>query len=96
MRDLADDHLLPALEVTPHLLSAFEVLALTPPEYIPRHMHIDFLKRGCAADVAVALSIRDHTAGFSSPRHLVVIRETLHRIIGHLGSLETNVCGDAL
>ncbi|KAI0724331.1 Urb2/Npa2 family-domain-containing protein [Cerioporus squamosus] len=90
MRELVDEHLPPVLEVAPQLLSAFELLALAPPEYIPRQMHVEFLERGCAADVAVALALRGDTDGPLHPRHLVVIRETLRRTIGHFGALDNN------
>ncbi|RPD63168.1 hypothetical protein L227DRAFT_573006 [Lentinus tigrinus ALCF2SS1-6] len=88
MWELTDEHLPPAIEVAPPLLSAFEVLALTPPEYIPRQLHIDFLKRGCTADVVVALAMRDASDGSLTPHHLIVIREMLCRTIGYLGVLE--------
>ncbi|TFK90203.1 hypothetical protein K466DRAFT_574360 [Polyporus arcularius HHB13444] len=94
MRELADEHLPPVLEVAPQLLSAFEVLALAPSEYVPRQMQIDFIKRGCAADVAVALALRGGTDGLLHPRHLVIIRETIRRTIGHLGALE-NIAQEA-
>ena len=77
------------------ITSAYRVLLVTPPEYLPRSLHIELLKRGFAADVAVLLSLLYDKTGHVSERHLLVIREVLRRTISYLGVVESHVCSSS-
>ncbi|KAI8995332.1 Urb2/Npa2 family-domain-containing protein [Trametes punicea] len=77
-------------------VSAYDVLALTPPEYLPRAMHIAFLKRGFAADILVFTMLRKAKESAVSARHLLVIREFLRRTIAYLGSVENVIMKEFL
>ena len=73
------------------IVAAYNVLLLTPLEYIPRALHVEFLKRGFAADVSVSLTLRFAKKPKVSTRDLVAIREVLRRSIAHLGTVESLV-----
>ncbi|KAI9066632.1 hypothetical protein FKP32DRAFT_1589329 [Trametes sanguinea] len=105
---LLDGHELPTLisqlaSDAPHLttddifrcVSIYDILLLTPQEYLPRPTHVEFLKRGFVLDVLVFAKLRNANDSVS-PRHLLVIREFLRRTIAYLGSVENVVTKEFL
>ena len=70
---------------------AYDVLLLVPSEYIPRAMHLLFLQRGFAADIAVTLSLLYEKKPQVFERQLVVIRKVLRHSIALLDTIETLV-----
>ncbi|KAI0639184.1 Urb2/Npa2 family-domain-containing protein [Trametes polyzona] len=77
-------------------VAAYDILLVTPPEYIPRQLQIELLKRGFAADVLTLRSLRNAKKSTVSPGHLLVIREFLRRTIAFLGSVENVMTKDFL
>ncbi|KAH9921960.1 Urb2/Npa2 family-domain-containing protein [Epithele typhae] len=71
------------------ITSAYNVLALTPLEYIPRSMHLAFLKRGFAADAALLSTLRYAKKVRVSESQLVVVREVLCRSMAYLDTIES-------
>ncbi|KAH9890919.1 Urb2/Npa2 family-domain-containing protein [Cubamyces lactineus] len=77
-------------------VSAYDVLLRVPPEYLPRAMHIEFLKRGFVADILVYTACKEGKQTTASTQHLLVIREFLRRTIAFLGSVENVVTKEFL
>ncbi|KAI0359178.1 hypothetical protein OH77DRAFT_1473878 [Trametes cingulata] len=75
--------------------SVYQVLLLAPPEYLPRPLQIDLLRRGFIADVLTFRALSRATSRVS-PRHLLVIREFLRRTISFLGNVENVVTKEFL
>ncbi|TBU64845.1 Urb2/Npa2 family-domain-containing protein [Dichomitus squalens] len=84
---LAADTTRPSADVVSQIAWAYKVLLLIPAEYLPRATHIEFLKRGFAADVTVYLTLR-YAKSWLSEQDLLVIRKVLRRTIDHLGLIE--------
>ncbi|KAH9853182.1 Urb2/Npa2 family-domain-containing protein [Lenzites betulinus] len=74
-----------------HFLAAYDILLLTPPEYLPRPMQVDFLRRGFVADALASEALRSPKSKGSktSSRQLLVVREFLRRTIAYLGNVES-------
>ncbi|KAI0374393.1 hypothetical protein BV20DRAFT_977085 [Pilatotrama ljubarskyi] len=75
--------------------SVYHVLLLAPPEYLPRPLQVDLLKRGFVADVLTFRALSRAGAKIS-PRHLLVIREFLRRTISFLGNVDNVVTKEFL
>ena len=73
-------------------VSVYDVLLRVPPEYLPRAMHVDFLKRGFVADILVHTACTGGKQSAISVHHLLIIREFLRRTIAYLGNVENVVC----
>ncbi|KAI0670121.1 Urb2/Npa2 family-domain-containing protein [Trametes maxima] len=69
-------------------VSAYDILLVTPPEYLPRSTQIELLRRGLVADVLAFATLRHNKKSKVSAHHLLVIREFLRRTIAFLGSVE--------
>ncbi|CDO72438.1 hypothetical protein BN946_scf184977.g139 [Trametes cinnabarina] len=93
---LASDNLRRVPNDVLHCISAYEILLLTPPEYLPRALHVEFLKRGFVADVLLFAALRSGKEPAVLPRHFLTIREYLRRTIAYLGSIENMVTKEFL
>ena len=91
LSSLSTDSPRPSTAAVVRVAAAFSVLHLTPLEYIPRGVHLEFLKRGFAADVSISLTLRYSKKPRVSERHLVVVRDVLRRTIAHLDTVESLV-----
>lgn len=78
----------PTPQVVHSIASAYAILLLTPPEYLPRALHNEFLKRGFAADVVILLTLRHAKDVPVTTQHLLTVREVLRRTIAHMGVVE--------
>ncbi|KAL7285691.1 hypothetical protein ACG7TL_000796 [Trametes sanguinea] len=96
LSQLASGALHPGSDEILRCVSVYDILLLTPPEYLPRATHVEFLKRGFALDVLVFAGLGEASASTLSPRHLLVIREFLRRTIGYLGSVVNVVAKEFL
>ncbi|PIL29586.1 hypothetical protein GSI_08222 [Ganoderma sinense ZZ0214-1] len=85
----------PAVHTVVHIASAYGILLLTPPAYLPRTLHIEFLKRGYVADIVVYLTLR-YSRSQLSEGNLVIVREVLRRTVAHLGMVENVVSKEFL
>lgn len=84
----------PTVDAVARIASTYGILLITPPEYLARATHIEFLKRGFAADVVVYLTLRYAQNNQLSKDDLLTIREVLRRTAVHLGMIENVVRSD--
>ena len=89
---LAADTTRPSPDAASQIASVYNVLLLTPAEYLPRATHIEFLKRGLIADVTIYLTLRFAKQTVLSDRDLLGVRKFLKRSIDHIGLIENIVC----
>ncbi len=82
----------PTVDAVSRIASAYGVVLITPPEYLPRATHIEFLRRGFVADIIVYLTLRHAQNRQLSEGNLLIIREVLRRTVAHLGMVENVVC----
>ncbi|KAI1797672.1 Urb2/Npa2 family-domain-containing protein [Ganoderma leucocontextum] len=78
----------PTVDAVSRIASAYGVVLITPPEFLPRATHIEFLKRGFVADIVVYLTLRYAQNSQLSVCNLLIIREVLRRAVAHLGVVE--------
>lgn len=84
----------PTVDAVARIASAYSILLITPPEYLPRAAHMELLKRGFVADIVVYLTLRYVQNSQLSEDNLLTIREVLRRTVVHLGMVENVVCSN--
>ncbi|KAI0824124.1 Urb2/Npa2 family-domain-containing protein [Trametes gibbosa] len=80
-----------ARQENPHFLAIYDILLLTPSEYLPRPTQVELLRRGFVADALASEALRSPKSEDDriSRRQLLVVREFLRRTIAYLGNVES-------